>query len=594
MKKTTIFILFLFVTVAAAAAQVFVAPDNFVPSREMVLDKDHLSSKDMLFNEAFRFFLYNEPFNNNVGTGRDLSLQKKDKKAGFTDKENLLKTVGDIFKPENILNFHDVTSQMNTEERIAAAVATGYLFDNDYRVYNRLDADMKKSRFWQNNGSALSALGDAGVDLGIFGLISLKGDEKSKQVAQMGAEGLISLNMQLAKRIVGMNRPSDTTAHLGPSFTYDAFPSGHSYSVFTAATILGEAYKLKWLTYPLAYLSAFSRIQQNTHWPSDVIVGGLWGHLNARYIMYRHNFIQEDKIKENKLFENSKIDIDGKYNAYYDTNIGCVNANTSSGEVGRLNMRWNFTQKISDRFLAQCAFHYRGQIPHVLQYNSVKDVSYIPRLSYKLSPSAFAYAEYEDNRILYNNMSRTPHMEEMLLPPANLVYIDNFRTKTGSLGAAVKLDNRFYLKGVYSDGSSNYQAFTNLNSRGRSGDFEAGANYPDKNLLVSASFHAGEQTSANELYSYRNKGLVFSLNQKFLNAGTIRVSYLNENNWYKNWHAANAAGTAFWKAYGLEYRQDFQKDWNVNVGVFQRGLLSNINNWTYSKYMYMIEFNKAF
>lgn len=590
MKKIKILtiLLFVFIINSTAFAQIFSAPDNFVTSREMILDKEHFSSKQMLFNEAFRFFLYSEPFKT------ESVAVKKDKKDGFTDKEKLFQIIGDVFRPENMLNFHDVTNQMNTEERILSAVATGYLFDKDYQVYNSLDSKMKKSPFWQSTGSTLSALGDAGVDLGIFGLISLKGDEKSKQVAQMGAEGLLSLNIQLAKRIVGMSRPSDTTPNLFPSFIYDAFPSGHSYSVFTTATILGEAYNLKWLTYPLAYLSAFSRVQQNTHWPSDVIVGGLLGHLNARYIMYRHNFIQEDKIKGNKLFKDSKMDINGEYNTFYDDNIGCTNVNTASGGVGRLNMRWNFTQKLNDKTLAQCAFHYRGQIPQALPYDSVKDISYIPRLSYKLSNNAFTYAEYEDNRILYNDMARTPHDESILLPPANLVYINDFHTKTGSFGMVAKLDKQFYIKGSYSDISSNYQEFTNLNSRGKTGDLEVGVNYPDKNLLASVSFHMGRQTSSSDLYSYNNKGLVLNLNQKFSKYDTIKLSYLNENNWYKNWSVGTSSGNAFWKAYGIEYKRDFYKDWNINVGVFRRGLLSNVNNWTYSKYTYMIEFNKEF
>lgn len=589
MKILTIILLFVFIINSTAFAQVFLAPNNFVPSREMILDKEHLSSKEMLFNEAFRLFIYSEPFKE-----EPISV-KKDKKDGFTDKEKLLQIIGDIFRPENILNFQDVTNQMSTEERMLSAVATGYLFDKDYQVYNSLDSRMKKSQFWQSTGSALSALGDAGFDLGLFGLIALKGDEKSKQVAQMGAEGLISLNVQLAKRIVGLSRPSDTAPNLVPSFTAgDAFPSGHSYSVFTTATILGEAYNLKWLTYPLAYLSAFSRVQQNTHWPSDIIVGGLLGHLNARYIMYRHNFIQEDKIKGSKIFKNSKMDMNGEYNTFYDNNIGCVGVNPTSGEVGRLNMRWNFTQKLSDKAIAQCAFHYRGQIPQILSYDSVKDVSYIPAFSYKLGNSAFAYAQYEDNRILYNDMGRSPHDENMLLPPANLIYVDDFQTKAGSLGAVVKFNKQFYAKGLYSDTSYNYQSFTNLNSRGRIGELEIGANYPDKNLLASVSFHSGRQNASNDLYSYNNKGLLFNLNQKFSKYDTIKLSYLNENNWYKNWSTGPSAGIAFWKVYGIEYKKDFNKDWNINVGIFRRSLFSNINNWTYSKYMYMLEFNKEF
>lgn len=579
------------VLISTSYAASFNAPDNFVPSREIFLDNDHFSSRGMLFNEAFRFFILGKQFN--ASADKDIP-PKKDKKDGFTDKKNLIGIVEDVIKPENLLNFHDVTSQMNTEERILSAVATGYLFDKDYLLYKQLDANMKKSQFWQNNGAKLSAVGDAGVDLVLFGLLSLKGDEKSRQVAQMGAEGLLDLNVQLTKRVIGMSRPSDIVANLGPSFTFDAFPSGHAYSVFTTATILGEAYKIKWLTYPIAYLTALSRIQQNTHWPSDLIVGGLLGHLNARRLMYKHNFIQESKIKQSELFKNTNMDINGEYNVYYDSNSGSTNNNPIFDRIGRLNLMWNLTQKINDKMLLQTSFHYRGQVPQILTYNAVKDISYIPRFSYKLNNNAFVYADYEDNRILYNNLGRTPHFEEIVQAPGNLIYIDNFHTKKASMGFVNKLGRDFYIKGVYSDISRNYKEFLNLNSRGKQADFEAGAFYPDKNILLSANFNTGRDNSSDYLYSYKHKGLRFNLSQKFTKYETFKLSYINENNWYKNWNAGPSAGTAYWKSYGIEYKRDFYKDWSVNVGVFRKSLLSNVNNWNYSKFMYALDFNKEF
>ncbi|MFH1454136.1 MAG: phosphatase PAP2 family protein, partial [Armatimonadota bacterium] len=258
------FFLTLILTTHVSRADDFSAPGNYVPAHEMLLDNEHFASSQMLFNEVYRYFFLSEPFK------KERKIEKKDKKEGFQDKRNPVQIVQMVTDPKNILNFHDVTSQMNTSERILSAVATGYLFDKDYQVYTRADDYMRKNDFWKGNGSMLSAMGDAGIDLVLFGLISLKGDEKSKQVAQMGAEGLLDLNVQASKRVVGMARPSDTIANLGPSWVFDAFPSGHTYSVFTTATILGEAYKIKWLTYPLAFLSGLSRIQQNTHWPSDI------------------------------------------------------------------------------------------------------------------------------------------------------------------------------------------------------------------------------------------------------------------------------------------------------------------------------------
>lgn len=583
-KKLILIIIFTFTLINMSFAVPFIAPGNFVPSREVLFDDGHYGSQDALLNQDLRYFIFDEVFK-----PQPAIPAPKEKKDGFVKKRNLWEIIKYEFDHENILNFHDISNQMNTPERVVSAVATGYLFDQDYNVYTNFDNYTKRSQFWKSNGAALSALGDAGVDLALFGLISLKGDEKSKQVAQMGAEGLLNINVQLAKRIVGMNRPSDTIANLGPSIVFDAFPSGHTFSVFTTATILGEAYNIKWLTYPIAYLSALSRIQQNTHWPSDLIVGGLMGHLNARYLMYDHNFIQQDKIRDYKIFDNTKMDISGQYDVYYDSNSGCVLNNPVMDRVGRLGVRWGLAQKLNDKMLFQTAFHYRGQIPQILSYNSVKDISYIPRVSYSLGKSVFAYGQYEDNRILYYDLGRNPYEPIVVQPPAGLNYIDNFHAKNASAGIVGKIGKSLYARGGYFNLSRNFQAFTNLNSRGGGAQAELGIFYPNSNMLAAVNFNFGSQAASDSAYSYTHRGLRLSINQTFLKYGTVKISYFNESELYNN-----LSGTAYWKGYGVEYKQDFYKDWYVNAGLFKKSLQSNLNNWGYTKMLATVNFSKEF
>jgi len=75
------------------------------------------------------------------------------------------------------------------------------------------------------------------------------------------------------------NRPSqDDSAHRFLAYDQPSLgmPSGHSFSAFCVAEIYGAEYS-RWITYPLAALVAYSRIYNQAHWPSDVLVGSLLG-----------------------------------------------------------------------------------------------------------------------------------------------------------------------------------------------------------------------------------------------------------------------------------------------------------------------------
>lgn len=65
------------------------------------------------------------------------------------------------------------------------------------------------------------------------------------------------------------------------SYAHTSFPSGHSSVVFAAATVLAFEYRDKpWvpvLSYTLASLSALSRVYDDEHWVSDVIIGSALG-----------------------------------------------------------------------------------------------------------------------------------------------------------------------------------------------------------------------------------------------------------------------------------------------------------------------------
>jgi hypothetical protein len=52
-----------------------------------------------------------------------------------------------------------------------------------------------------------------------------------------------------------------------------SFPSGHSASAFALATAIDENYGFGYVTYPVASLTAMSRIYHDGHWLSDTLMG---------------------------------------------------------------------------------------------------------------------------------------------------------------------------------------------------------------------------------------------------------------------------------------------------------------------------------
>jgi membrane-associated phospholipid phosphatase len=90
-------------------------------------------------------------------------------------------------------------------------------------------------------------------------------------------------SVELLKRVAGRSRPD---AHQG-AWDFDplrkkqvSFPSGHSAMAFMLATTLGDEIHQTWARIPLytyAAGTAWSRLNDDRHWPSDVLAGALLG-----------------------------------------------------------------------------------------------------------------------------------------------------------------------------------------------------------------------------------------------------------------------------------------------------------------------------
>ncbi len=68
-----------------------------------------------------------------------------------------------------------------------------------------------------------------------------------------------------------------------------SFPSGHTITAFSLATVFARRYPKPrwhvWAAYGLATLVGFSRVPLQSHFPSDVFAGGALGCIIARYVV---------------------------------------------------------------------------------------------------------------------------------------------------------------------------------------------------------------------------------------------------------------------------------------------------------------------
>jgi membrane-associated phospholipid phosphatase len=99
------------------------------------------------------------------------------------------------------------------------------------------------------------------------------------------------------KYTVGRHRPdiAGTNIEFRPFSGSNSFPSGHSAAAFAIATAIADQTRDGWSDYVLygaATVTALARINDNRHWTSDVLVGGLIGHFSAKFITRKMGPVQ--------------------------------------------------------------------------------------------------------------------------------------------------------------------------------------------------------------------------------------------------------------------------------------------------------------
>lgn len=190
-------------------------------------------------------------------------------------------------------------------------------FDNDIDDWARVQ---KQNHNWVNKSSPF--ITEFGSNYGIisvaaFGLTSAAfKNKKGVQTSLLATQAIITSGIwaQLIKHITCRERPfsayinsREEGGHWYKPFTqfdqdyiprkpgssFDAFPSGHTATAFSIATVFALEYKDKpaipIISYSAATLVGISRLTEHEHWASDVFVGALLGYVCGKQVVSHYN-----------------------------------------------------------------------------------------------------------------------------------------------------------------------------------------------------------------------------------------------------------------------------------------------------------------
>lgn len=123
-------------------------------------------------------------------------------------------------------------------------------------------------------------------------------NEKVERTALLAVESYLITGLfnEVLKLSIGRHRPRNG----GDSDLFDnfdtgnrSFPSGHTSTAFAIATIVANEYEHVPLIAPLSYgiatLTGYSRINDNNHWASDVFFGAMLGYFTSKTILKLHS-----------------------------------------------------------------------------------------------------------------------------------------------------------------------------------------------------------------------------------------------------------------------------------------------------------------
>ncbi|MEO6405437.1 MAG: phosphatase PAP2 family protein [Ferruginibacter sp.] len=186
---------------------------------------------------------------------------------------------------------------------------------------------------WRNNNPSVAKVGNfvsrfggmyetyALVGFGLYGVIFKSQKMKTTTLLASQAYILGGAEEAVLKTLSGRTRPNfySSTGEAEPKFlgpfgntsrdalrnkSNSSFPSGHTTVAFAAATVFAMEYKEHWyipvISYTAATLIGMSRITENKHWSTDVLVGAALGWVTGRQVVNNYHRYAKIKAPEQK------------------------------------------------------------------------------------------------------------------------------------------------------------------------------------------------------------------------------------------------------------------------------------------------------
>ena len=204
------------------------------------------------------------------------------------------------------------------------ALTTAYLINRDKVYHNDVQHFTLSNQWIKQSSPVITQFGSTPANLAIIGSFYLGGtllkDERARETAQLSLKSLMHALVvsQVLKGIFQRQRPYvengvDGWFTHGKGTDYRSFPSGHTTTAWSVATVIAGMYEDKpavpVICYSLATLVGLSRLSENKHWASDVLVGAALGYAIGRFVLKKYN----NRFNISPMFSGNKAGININY-----------------------------------------------------------------------------------------------------------------------------------------------------------------------------------------------------------------------------------------------------------------------------------------